>query len=297
MTVPVIAKQVPVTSSKAKAKPIVKKKSGGGVLSRISDVSFDDAEGISILIYGESGTGKTRTWSTFPGKILSIVCSNGNKKGELRSISVEDRKKIKQVVLETPAEFLDLMEMLEEDAGQTYKTVVLDHVSGFQDLVLTEILGRPVPEQKSWGLCSREDWGVCSGRCKDGLRKMLNLSINRVIVGQEKRKEENEESELEYPTVGVALIPTLAGWLYPACDYICQTFRKGKTQKVVQTIGKGKAAKQIERIKSIPGTDFCARIGPHSVVQTKWRVPRGVDIPDYIVDPDYDKFMEIINGG
>jgi hypothetical protein len=285
--VPKIVKSSPV------AKKIIPKKKGG-VLSRISDVELPDA--VSMLIYGGSGTGKTRTVSTFPGKILHIICSGGAQSGELRSVSLEARKKIKQIRPENGEEALELMAMLKEDSGSTYNTVVLDHVSGFQDLILAEVLGRPVPAQKSWGLCTREQWGICSGRCKSILRELLDLPINRVILGQEKTGEPAEDSELEVPYVGVALIPTLSGWLYPECDYICQTFKRGRRERIVTKLGKGDKAVEKESWKRLPGVEYCARIGPHSEVTTKWRVPEGCELPDYIVNPTYDKFMEVING-
>lgn len=262
------------------------------VVSRISDVELPGE--FSMLIYGGSGTGKTRTVSTFPGKILHIICSGGKQSGELRSISAEARKKIKQIKPENGGEMFELMQMLREDNGKNYKTVVLDHVSGFQDLILAEVLGRPVPEQKSWGLCTREQWGVCTGRCKSILRELLDLPISRLLIGQEKIGEPSEDSELECPYVGVALVPSLAGWLYPECDYICQTFKRSKREKIVSRMGKN--SKELVSWKKLPGVEYCARIGPHPEITTKWRVPEGRELPDSIVDPSYDKFMEVING-
>ena len=192
-----------VTTTTPPHKPRAKKT--GSVLSRIENVSFDESDGISILLYGQSGSGKTSCWSTFPGKILSVIISGGNRPGELRSVSVADRKRIQKVELETPGELLELIEFQAETG--TFGTFVLDHVSGLQDLVMSEITGKPSPSQKSWGDASQQQYGQCALRCKDMLRSLLSLSCNRVIIGQERSFEGKEDNELLTPTVGVALMP------------------------------------------------------------------------------------------
>jgi len=263
-----------------------------GILSKVKKVAFDENEGISIMLYGESGSGKTTTWSSFPGRILAIICSGGNRSGELRSLGEEEREKTDTITLSKPQEFMEIVEALESDSSE-YSTVVLDHVSGHLDLVLSDILGKPVPEQKSWGMATQQDYGTCSARCKDGLRKFLNLPINRVVIGQQRESERNEDSELLLPTVGVALTPSLAGWLYPACDYVVQTFKKQKMKEVQSKVGK----EVIKTLKPVNGAEYCARIGPSSIYQTKFRKPKSAgELPDYIVDPTYDKIMEIIKG-
>ena len=276
----------------------VKRKTGGSVIDRISPIQFDEDEGIKMLVYGQSGSGKTTFWATFPGKILVAVCSGGNRTGELRSVNTaEYRKKIDSVVVQSIADMRDIVDHA-ADSSNGYKTLVLDHVSGLQDLALKEILGiDELPAQKSWGLASQQQYGQCTMQCKEALRAMLNLPINVVIIGQERTSRGDDESggsysELLRPTVGVATTPSLAGWLNPACDYVVQTFKRPvmvrKTTKVgdksVVTESRGK------------GVEYCLRCEPHDVYATKFRVPRGLPMPDVIVDPSYDKVIRVIRG-
>jgi energy-coupling factor transporter ATP-binding protein EcfA2 len=264
----------------------------GGVLSRIKGIEFDPDEGIKILIYGRSGTGKTTIWGTFPGQILATICSGGMRPGELRSLDTpEHRKKIKQVAIEKSTEVREIIEYQVNGAG--FKTVVLDHASGLQDRVLAEIVGMDeIPAQKSWGLASQQQYGQVALQCKEHFRGFLNLACNVVIIAQERDFNTESEGSLITPTVGAALTPSLAGWLYPACDYVINTFIRQKTETKVMKVG----GKEVRTTSTVGGVEFCARISPNPVYVTKFRVPKGNVLPEVIVDPDYAKIMRVIRG-
>jgi len=279
---PVVQKQSPKA---------IKRPTKSSVLDRIQKgVAFDEDEGIKIVLYGRSGSGKTTLWSSFPKPILAIICSGGMKPGELRSIPKEHRKGIHPVVIESSSEFKELLE--HQAASEEYKTVVLDHVTGFQDKVLAEVLGiEDIPAQKGWGLASQQDYGQMSLQCKQLFRQAFSLSCNVVFVGQDKENNVDSESEILTPYVGIALSPSLAGWLYPAADYVCHTFIRPETELRKVTIG----GKPIENRVKTGKSEYCLRVGTHEAYITKFRCPKGKELPDVIVDPDYDKIMEIIN--
>lgn len=265
------------------------------VLSRIRPIEFDAADGIHILLYGQSGSGKTTLWATFPGKILSIICSGSNQPGELRSINTpEYRKKIDTVTLKSVSEMREIVDHIK--ATPAYQTVVLDHVTGLQDLTLKELLGLDeLPAQKGWGLASQAQYGTSGGQCKEILRALLSLTCNVVIIAQERTfgiGEGEEVSAIKIPTVGAALTPSVTGWLNPACDYICRTFkRRRQVEQRMQVLGK-------EVVTMVPGegVEFCLLTEPHELYTTKFRVPKGQKLPPVIVDPSYAKIMAIIKG-
>ncbi len=267
----------------------------GSVLDRIGGISFDKEDGISILLYGQSGSGKTSLWATFPGPILVMICSGGMRPGELRSVDVpEYRNKIQQVVLHESLEAGQVIRHV--DDSKKYKTLVLDHVSGLQDLVLKEILGiDELPAQKGFGIASQQQWGQVTAQSKEILRAMLNLSCNVVIIGQERTfggKDEGMDPDMIKPVVGADVLPSLIRWLNPSCDYVAQTFKRPKMKRVSATVA-GKTMTSLQRDK---GVEYCLRVEPHDVFCTKFRVPRGYNIPDVIVDPTYDKIMQTIRG-
>lgn len=276
-------------------KPVAKKT--GTVIDRIRPIGFDGSRGISILLYGQSATGKTTLWSSFPAPILSMICSGGMSPGELLSVDTPaNRKRIQEVTLNETTECRDIINYVKEEG--TFKTLVLDHISGLQDLTLKEILGLDeLPAQKSWGLATQQQWGQSTAQCKEILRAMLNLiadGTNIVIIGQERETEPKEGNTIGIPTIGVATTPSLAGWINPAVDYICQTFKRPVMVEKETALPNGKTMKTTTRGE---GVQFCCRTGPHDVFTTKFRVPLGTPLPEEIVNPTYDKLMKLIRHG
>lgn len=284
---PVVNKQSPTT------KGTTRTSRSSSVIDRITPIQFDQDEGIKMLLYGESGTGKTTFWATFPGPILSIVCSGGNRAGELRSLNDEARKKVRTVTLQSSSEMKELVEHAE---GGGYKTIVLDHASGLQDLVLKELLGLDeLPVQKSFGLASQQTYGQCTQMVKEYCRAMLNLSCNVVIVAQQRTfggKDEGLDPELIKPTVNAGLVPSMVSWLNSSCDYCVNTFIQAKYAEKTQTV----AGKSVTTRVKEKGVEFALRTGKHEVYYTKFRLPLGSVLPDQVVNPTYEKVISLIKG-
>lgn len=271
-----------------KQSPIKKKTAPRSVVDRIGPVRVHD-EGIKINLYGRSGTGKTTLWSSFPGDILAIVCSG---RGELLSLSPESMKKVETVELTKSEEVRDLAEYLKTD-GEKYNTVVLDHMTMFQDLILKEILGLDeIPEQKSWGLATQQEYGQCAIQFKENIRMLLNLRQNVVLVAQEREFNTDDSKEILAPYVASALSPSIVGWVNPAVDYICQTFIQQETVIKKKKVGE----KTITIREKGTGVQYCLRTAPNPVFTTKFRLPKGRELPDYIVDPSYQKLIKLIKG-
>lgn len=272
--------------------PIVKRQTTAPAPKRPAKANaWGMIDAIRMLTYGESGSGKTTLWSSFPGPIRVYVCSGGKKAGELRSIDTpEMRAKVDPVIIETVDQ---LREELEEQASK-FATTVLDHASGFADLVLKEILGiNEIPTQKSWGMASQQQYGQQALQCKEFFRTLLNLPGHVVIVAQQRTfGGDDAQSDLIKPTVGAALSPSLAGWLNPACDFVVQTFKRPRMNTATNKIN-GKDVKTTSRGK---GIEYCLRCEPHDVFITKFRLPKGRTLPDVIVDPDFSKILKVIQG-
>jgi hypothetical protein len=257
------------------------------------DEAWGQADSLRMLLYGESGSGKTTLASRFPDPLLWIICSGGNRPGELKSIDTpENRTRITPRVIRTT----QLMRgYLEEAADGRYATVVLDHATGLADLILKEILGLDdLPVQKGWGTASQQQYAQLSLQCKEIFRAILNLPTNVVIIAQQRTfggKDDGGDPEILRPTVGAALTPSVTGWLNPACDYVCQMFKRPRMDRVKTSVG-GKD-RWIERRGK--GVEYCLRVEPHDVFMTKFRIPGGVTV-DSIVNPDYDKLAALING-
>ena len=266
------------------------------VIDRIQSISFDE-RGLRIVMYGLSGTGKTTLWSTFPGKIIAIICSGGKKPGELLSLNTPElKKKVDYIVVNSSAEVGQLIE--HQQQTRTYSTMVLDHVTDFQNMILTEVVGLDeIPEQLSWGLASQQEYGQVSLQTKTYLGKLFSLDCNVVVIGQQRTFNErygeelaDEESSID-PFICPALTPSTVSWLLSATDYTVQTFiRKKYVEKKYKIKGKTKTRKI-----DTGDVEYCIRTAPDPIYATKFRKPKERELPKCIVDPSYDKIMEIVN--
>jgi hypothetical protein len=258
--------------------------------------AWDTCPGIHINLYGRSGTGKTTLWSTFPGPILALICSGGNKPGELKSIDTpENRKKITPLNIKSSKEF---GERVRKAFTENWQTIVLDHATGLQDLILAEILGiEEAPPQLSWGLATQQQYGQLALQMKEHLRTLLNFPLNVVVVAQERDFNTEGTNELIMPYIASALTPSVVGWLNPACDYVVNTFIRQKEILTTQTMGEGKNKKETTTRKVLKGqVEYCLRTGPDAVFTTKFRIPKGRRLPEVIVDPSYQSIIKLIKG-
>lgn len=269
-------------------------------------------DGMRVLLYGTSGTGKTTLAATFPGPILWLICSGGDKPGEMRSIDTPElRRKIQPRVIQSVDQFYECLSTALE-AGQDIRsvenlgrikcrfgTVVLDHATGFADMVLSEIIGKPIPAQKAWGLATMQQYGQQGLRIKDALRKMLSMSCNAVVIAQERTFNSKDEQGAAVetndgirPTVGAALSPSVVGWLNPSCDYVVQTYKRTRTEIREHEM----AGKKLTTEHKTREIEYCLRTGPHDTITTKFRLPRGRPLPDCLVDPSFEKLQAVIKG-
>ena len=293
---PTVKKQVAPSQVKPALKPLStvttppKKgmsapKAEPSIWDEVVDVTDHDSGGIHVSLYGRGKTGKTRFICTFPKPILIIGAEDGTK-------SVKGIKGVKFIRIRRCDQ---LGELVAGAIARGYATVALDTASQFADMVLEEVTGVRVPEQKSWGLFTREQYGQQAAQMKSHLRPLLDLPCHVVITAHEKNLISDEgHQDLMVPSVGSALGKSTVGWLNGAVDYICQTFIRKAMREIVMELGGEKQS----IMELIPGAkpEFCLRCGPHPVYQTGFRLTPGFELPEIIVSPDFDKIMAVIEG-
>lgn len=284
---PTVTKQKPTKRSP-------KRQQGTGIAAAIKPMDEGLERGLKINLYGASGTGKTTLWATFPGRILVALCSGGRMPGELLSVNTpEYRNKIDKVEVTSSSQVTEVAKYCNSNPD-AYQTLVLDNATGLQDLVLKEILGlEEIPVQKEWGLATQQDYGQVAIQMKERLREMLNFQGNVVIIAQERAFNVEEDVAQLMPYVASALMPSIVGWLNPAVDYLCQTFKR---KKVVNKQVKVKN-KTINKQVTTNEIEYCLRTGPDDVYMTKFRKPKtSSPLPPVIIDPTYDKLIKLIKG-
>lgn len=242
-----------------------------------------DSGGLNICFYGKSGTGKTKLASTFKRPMLFMICSGP---GETRTIKGE--KGIDGVRLNDVDQLADLVNHQKET--NKYKTIVLDHATGFQDLAFKKIVGQDAPVQLGWGAATQQQWGQIGSLTKECMKLLFDLPCDTIVNAQE--RVDNQDSEAEdmlQPYAYPALSPSTATWLNFTADYVAQTFlRQVPVEKKVK---KGNT----EITKTVNEIQYCLRVGPHPIFYTKFRVPGGVQ-QEVIVNPTAEKIISLIEG-
>lgn len=259
-----------------KTRPKKAKKKGERLFQDLEDLQ----ENHVALFYGKSGRGKTEVASTFPSPILFIDINNEKGLKTLRG-----KRGIKVAKANTWEKFQDLFWALREGDGG-FKTIVLDQISGLQDMALTEI--RRKRKKKSGELFTRKNWGELSGELKEWLQNFRSLSdeYNVVFIAHERAfggEGEDEEDEID-PNVGARVMPSVGDYVAGACDIIGQCFIRSTKERNEQ----GKIERSVQ---------YCMRVGPHPVYLTKIRRPAADGpLPEIIINPSYQKLVAIENG-
>lgn len=245
----------------------------------------------SFCFYGRSGTGKTTLASTFPGDIILLdVRDEGTD-------SISDVAGVDVREIEDHDDMEEAYWWLKKNTGR-YKTVVIDTVSQWQQLVVEEIAKSSKKKGKDkaagdWGSMSQRAWGDVATRMKTWIINFRDLTkdgYNVVFIAQDRvfnaGDDEDSSDDQISPEVGPALSPAIKGVLNAAVSVIGNTFVAAYTVKK-EVNGKKVSKEKIE---------YRLRVGPSSVYTTKVRKPRGTKAPPFISDPTYEDIMEIITG-
>ena len=260
--------------------------------------AWDVPRKLKMLLYGDTGTGKTTIWATFPKPIKAYICSGIDEPGELLSIDTpENRKSIDPEFVTDIAQLQNLPDL------SKYGTVVLDHVTGVQDYIIKEYMGldhmpivktRKAAKGESFGIVPQADWTEINTISIKIFREFLNLRANVVLVCQERlyKTKEEVQSDIIKPSIGGAASPQVISWLNPTCDYIVQAYKRPHMVET-STLVNGKKVAMMQRGE---GVEYCLRTEPHDIYITKFRVPKGRPLPASIVDASYEKIVKVIEG-
>lgn len=232
---------------------------------------------MSALVYGRSGTGKTTFASTWPKPILLIDIR------EKGTESIANVKDVDVVQLENWQQFEEVYWML-KDGDSKYKTVVVDQLTQLQDLAIAQAMkddGKDPDDQ-----ISKRNWGQGAGLMKTwclNYRDLVDLGINVVLLAHDRAKEgeEGDEDQIE-PSVGARVMPSVASFINGAVSIIGNTFIRESFS--------------IEKNRRVRSVEYAMRLGPHAYYTTKTRTPVGINPPEWIENPSYEKIVAIVRG-
>lgn len=310
---PVVSRQSPKSNGRVSASP-------GSVLSDAIEIGELQDSWIKMLIYGQNGTGKTTLACDFE-KPLLLLSFEPNETGGARSVrkvpgvtflKLRPTRDKNGVVTERVTE--KAYRLADElKVKNPFRTVVFDHVTAFQDVVLQEILNvENLPEQLNFGSISSDDYRMRAERTKEGLRPWVDLPCHTVFIAKEKDHNPPKEEKINPRTgkvqpdmkarflrglqmesfVTADLGGGTAGWIMDACDYLCRLYfdrevvvKKNKVQgqEVVTTEETGRF---VRALRTTYHPNFAAR----------FRSDTPDNLPEAIADPTYAKILAAIEG-
>lgn len=232
---------------------------------------------IAALFYGKAGTGKTTLAASFPGPVLHLDIR------EKGTDSIADVKGVDTIQVKTWDDFEKLYWYL-KTGKHKYKSVIVDALSQLQDLATDAT--REEFNKDANDLITKQMWGSISGKMKTWIinyRDLIEEDINVVFLSHIRKTEgeDIEDNEVD-PTIGPRLMPSVASVATAAVKILGNTFIREHYES------DGNKKKRV--------VEYCMRLGPHGVFETKIRQPKGSITPDILVDPDYEKLKQVMRG-
>lgn len=232
----------------------------------------------NILVYGESGVGKTVFASTAPRPILWLESEGGTS-------SIGDKKGIDIARVSGLETYREALVYLESNPGK-YKTVVIDSFSETQAAVLKDIMGAvkrldPTRDEFSpqW-----DEWGRLTGIMREIARAYRDLPANVIITALQREDKDDLTGRVK---VRPRLSPTLADELPAYMDAVLYLY--AATARAGEVDGEG-VQKDDEGVTVIRN----ALIKPTGKYIAKARIPKGAPAPDFIADPTFEKVTDLL---
>lgn len=223
------------------------------------------------VLYGKSGSGKTKIAGTFPKPMLYA------KIGDDGSNTIARVPGIQGVQLESPQDLKDLAQELLKD--KKYVTFVADTFS----LFVQEWKDQNVIKKKK--RMTQQAWGDLGTDTEEIVKLMHRLARKKIVVltcHEAIDSVEGMEDEIT-PDVRPSVSKGVRTYLEGMANYGIHT------TKILKEITKGNVTKEVVK--------YAADIGPNPYYWTKLQVDPSIKVPKRIINPSYDKFMEIINSG
>lgn len=253
----------------------------------------------SYVFYGQSGSGKTTLAATFPEPILYVDCRD---KG---TDSIADHEDIDVMEVETWEDAERIYWFLKKHPTK-YATVIVDTMSHLQHVAIEAVLeelNKNPKEEIGWGTMTQKEWGIVASMMRPWITNMRDLPIEVVFIAQHRvfnvdyGDEKDSTTALLAPEVGPALMPSVGKHLNASVAVIGNTFIRTRTVTTKRMVKqKNTKLKPKEVIDEEEIIEYCLRVGPSALYTTKMRKPRDVILPDVIVDPTYEKIIDVLKG-
>lgn len=220
------------------------------------------------VLYGKSNSGKTYVASTFPKPLLYLQI------GDDGSNTIAHVEGISAISVSTVEELKDIAKELLKD--KKYKTVVVDTFS----LLVNEWIDQKVISKNK--KMTQQLWGELKTETEEVIKAMHKVAKRHIVVltcHENTDAIEGMEDEIA-PDIRPSVSKGARTYLEGMANYGIHT------TKITKEVTKGNSTKEVVK--------YAADIGPNPYYWTKLQIDPSIKVPKRIINPTYDKFMEII---
>lgn len=239
-----------------------------GYLSQAVDISELGQRSLWV-IWGKSGTGKTKISSSFPKPMLYI------RVGDDGSNTIANVEGIKAIYADTLDKLKSIGEELKTD--KKFKSVVVDTFSMITNVWIDQNI---VQKKKKM---TQQAWGDLKVETEELIKIFHQVAADHTVVltcHESNDTIEGMEDEI-IPDFRPNTTKGARVYLEGMANYGIHT------AKMKKTIIKDGVEKEVVR--------YIANLGANSYYWTKLQIDPSIKVPDSIVNPTYDKIMKVIN--
>ena len=152
-----------------------------------------ESQGAKLLVYGESGVGKTTLCQTAPGKTLVVSMESG-------LLSIKDAPDLDAIEVKEAAEIEEIAQLLESGQLQ-YDTVCLDSVTEMAEILLSQEKAKSKDPRRAYG-------EVIEVMIKT-MRRFRDLPVHVIFIAKQSRERDEQTGAYHYqPMMVGAKLPT-----------------------------------------------------------------------------------------
>ena len=224
------------------------------------------------VIWGKSGTGKTALGATFPKPMLYIQV------GDDGSNTIADTEGVMAVRAESLADLKDTAQGLMTD--KKYKTIFVDTFS----MITNEWIDKNATQKNK--KMTQQMWGEIKIDSEELIKIFHKLALSHIVVlscHESNDSIEGMEDEI-LPDIRPSVTKGARTYLEGMANYGIHT------TKLKKTIIRKKTGQEKEVVR------YAVHIGANPYYWTKLQINPGIQVPDIVINPTYDKLMGIIQG-
>ena len=234
------------------------------------------SKNLIATIYGKSGSGKTTLAASSTSETNRALLLD---MGEHGAVSIIDNDYLDIMNVDNTQDVDKIVTALETD--DIYHTVIVDSVQTLSSIVIGQVRKvRSLAFVDDKNLTQAE-WGQVSYYMVKFIVDMntiaRRLGKNMIYICDDREVVAPDGDSMFVPNLQASVERSLVG----RSDCVIYTFIRSSTE------GIGSDSKEI--------TEFCANIGPSKELVAKVRKPKSVEVDSIVVDPTWDKIVDIIN--